>query len=86
MYKSLKINLHLTQIVYLQIDFRKKKLSKNHFFFYKRKKLDQFKEFILTNKILKFFVVESRNFGANFLKSHWRPKSYLKTTELNFHL
>ena len=31
MYKSLKINLHLAQIVYLQIDFSKKKLSKNHF-------------------------------------------------------
>ena len=37
MYKSLKINLHLTQIVYLQIDFRKKKLSKNHFFLQKEK-------------------------------------------------
>ena len=35
MYKSLKINLHLAQIVYLQIDFRKKKLSKNHFFLQK---------------------------------------------------
>ena len=66
MYKSLKINLHLTQIVYLQINFRKKKLSKNHFFSYKRKKLVQFKEFILTNKILKLLWLKAETLEQIF--------------------
>ena len=65
MYKSLKISLHLTQNCIFTNWLQKKEIVKKPFF-YKRKKFDQFKEFILTNKILKLLWLKAETLEQIF--------------------
>ena len=84
MYKSLKISLHLTQNCIFTNWLQKKEIVKNHFFLQTGRNLRKLKNLFLTKQNFKILVVGSGNFRANFHFYYWRPKSYQKTTELNF--